>query len=349
MSKSPLLERVRNAIRVRHYSLRTEQSYIHWLRRFILFHNKRHPNKMGEPEISVFLTRLAVNRKVAASTQNQALSATLFLYQKVLDCKLEWLDDVVRAKRPRHIPVILSPEEARRLLDEIFGTNGLIARVLYGTGMRKMECLRSRVQDIDFDYRQIVVRSGKGDKDRVTVFPDALVEQLLRQLERARAIHNHDLGQGYGVVALPFALARKYPDAGKEWRWQYVFPATHRSVDPHTGVIGRHHWFDTNVSRAIKEATRNLGIDKRVSVHTLRHSFATHLLEDGYDTRTVQELLGHKDVKTTRSYTHVLNRGGRGVRNPLDRRAGSDPPGGLVVQGRRGALPGFSNSACFSR
>jgi len=319
MSKSPLLERVRNEIRVRHYSLRTEQAYIHWIRRFILFHNKRHPNEMGEPEISAFLTHLAVNRKVAASTQNQALSAILFLYQKVLGRKLEWLDDVVRAKRPRHIPVILSREEARCLLDEISGTNGLIVRVLYGTGMRKMECLRLRVQDIDFDYRQIVVRSGKGDKDRVTVIPDVLVEQLLKQLEKARAIHNHDLEQGYGEAALPFALARKYPNAGKERRWQYVFPATHRSVDPYSGLIRRHHWFETNVSRAIKEATRRLGINKRVSVHTLRHSFATHLLEDGYDIRTVQELLGHKDVKTTQIYTHVLNRGGRGVRSPLDR------------------------------
>jgi len=319
MSKSPLLERVRNEIRVRHYSLRTEQAYIHWIRRFILFHNKRHPNEMGEPEISAFLTHLAVNRKVAASTQNQALSAILFLYQKVLGRKLEWVDDVVRAKRPRHIPVILSREEARCLLDEISGTNGLIVRVLYGTGMRKMECLRLRVQDIDFDYRQIVVRSGKGDKDRVTVIPDVLVEQLLKQLEKARAIHNHDLEQGYGEAALPFALARKYPNAGKEWRWQYVFPATHRSVDPYSGLIRRHHWFETNVSRAIREATRRLGINKRVSVHTLRHSFATHLLEDGYDIRTVQELLGHKDVKTTQIYTHVLNRGGRGVRSPLDR------------------------------
>jgi integron integrase len=319
MPKSPLLERVRNAIRIRHYSLRTEQSYIHWIRRFILFHKKRHPNDMGEREISAFLTDLAVNRNVAASTQNQALSAILFLYQKVLDRKLEWLDDVVRAKRPAHMPVILTREETQQLLNEIPGINGLIIRVLYGTGMRKMECLRLRVQDIDFDYRQIVIRSGKGDKDRVTVLPDVLVEKLQKQLDRARAIHNHDLEEGYGEVALPHALARKYPDAGKEWRWQYVFPATHRSVDPYTGLIRRHHWFETNVSRAIREATRRLGITKRVSVHTLRHSFATHLLEDGYDIRTVQELLGHKDVKTTQIYTHVLNRGGRGVRSPLDR------------------------------
>jgi integron integrase len=213
----------------------------------------------------------------------------------------------------------LTREETKLLLDEIPGINGLIARVLYGTGMRKMECLRLRVQDVDFDYRQIVIRSGKGDKDRVTVLPDVLVEKLHKQLDRARAIHNLDLDEGYGEVALPYALARKYPNAGKEWRWQYVFPATRRSVDPYNGVIRRHHWFDTNVSRAIKEATRNIGINKRISVHTLRHSFATHLLENGYDIRTVQELLGHKDVKTTQIYTHVLNRGGREVRSPLDR------------------------------
>jgi len=318
MSRSPLLEKVRSAIRVRHYSLRTEQAYIHWVRRFILFHNKRHPDEMGETEISAFLTHLAVDRKVAASTQNQALSAILFLYQKVLERKLEWLDDVVRAKRPRHLPVILSREETRQLLSAMHGTNGLIARLLYGTGMRKMECLRLRVQDIDFDYRQICVRSGKGDKDRVTMLPASLVEPLHRQLDKARNIHNLDLDAGYGETALPFALSRKYPNAGREWRWQYVFPATRRGIDPYSRQVRRHHWFDTNVSRAIKEAVHRLGITRRVSVHTLRHSFATHLIEDGYDIRTVQELLGHRDVKTTQIYTHVLNRGGRGVRSPLD-------------------------------
>jgi integron integrase len=273
---------------------------------------------MGEPEISAFLTDLAVNRKVAASTQNQALSAILFLYQKTLNQKLEWLDDVVRAKRPRHLPVILTRQEVTRLLDDIHGINGLVARLLYGTGMRKMECLRLRVQDIDFQYRQVTVRSGKGDKDRVTVLPDSLLTPLQKQLVKTRQIHNNDLDEGHGEVALPYALERKYPGAGRQWRWQYVFPSTRRSVDPYSGMIRRHHWFDTNVSRAIKEAVRKLGIAKRVSVHTLRHSFATHLLEDGYDIRTVQELLGHKDVKTTQIYTHVLNRGGRGVRSPLD-------------------------------
>jgi integron integrase len=319
MARSALLGKVRSAIRVRHYSLRTEQAYIHWIRRFILFHNKRHPDGMGEPEITAFLSDLAVNRNVSASTQNQALSAILFLYQKVLDRKLEWLDDVVRAKRPQHLPVILTRDETRQLLNEIPGTNGLIARLLYGTGMRKMECLRLRVQDIDFDYRQITIRSGKGDKDRVTMLPAALIEPLHGQLDRARRIHNLDLEQGYGETALPFALSRKYPHADREWRWQYVFPATRRCLDPYNGQVRRHHWFDTNVSRAIREASRRIGITKRVSVHTLRHSFATHLLEDGYDIRTVQELLGHKDVKTTQIYTHVLNRGGRGVRSPLDR------------------------------
>ena len=320
MPKSRLLEQIRAEIRVRHYSLRTEQIYIHWVRRYILFHDKRHPSDMGEREISAFLTDLAVNRKVAASTQNQALSAILFLYQKVLKKELEWLDDIVRAKRPRHLPVILTHEEVTRLLDKMNGVNGLVARVLYGTGMRKMECLRLRVQDIDFHYRQITVRSGKGDKDRVTVLPDALLVPLQEQLVNARQTHNNDLDEGYGEVALPFALERKYPKAGREWGWQYVFPSSRRSVDPYTGAIRRHHWYDTNVSRAIKEAVRKLGIAKRISVHTLRHSFATHLLESGYDIRTVQELLGHKDVKTTQIYTHVLNRGGRGVRSPLDAR-----------------------------
>ena len=318
MPRSQLLEQLRAEIRVRHYSLRTEEIYIHWVRRYILFHDKRHPAEMGEPEISAFLTDLAVNRKVAASTQNQALSAILFLYQKTLNQKLEWLDDVVRAKRPRHLPVILTRQEVTRLLDDIHGINGLVARLLYGTGMRKMECLRLRVQDIDFQYRQVTVRSGKGDKDRVTVLPDSLLTPLQKQLVKTRQIHNNDLDEGHGEVALPYALERKYPGAGRQWRWQYVFPSTRRSVDPYSGMIRRHHWFDTNVSRAIKEAVRKLGIAKRVSVHTLRHSFATHLLEDGYDIRTVQELLGHKDVKTTQIYTHVLNRGGRGVRSPLD-------------------------------
>lgn len=318
MEKKRLLVRMSDAIRSRHYSLRTEQSYIQWVRRFILFHNKRHPEKMGEKEISSFLTDLAVNRKVAASTQNQALSALLFLYKHVLDQKLDWLEDVVRAKRPRRLPVVLTQAEAGTLLDNMTGVNGLIAKLIYGTGMRKMECLRLRVMDIDFDYGQIHVRSGKGNKDRITLLPDCLGIPLRLQLERVARVHNKDLEEGYGEVELPFALDRKYPNAGWDWKWQYVFPATKRSVDPLTGVIRRHHWYDTNVSRAIRQSVHSSRINKQVGVHTLRHSFATHLLENGYDIRTVQELLGHKDVSTTMIYTHVLNKGGRGVRSPLD-------------------------------
>lgn len=318
MEKKRLLVRMRDAIRSRHYSLRTEQSYTQWVRRFILFHNKRHPENMGEKEISSFLTDLAVNRKVAASTQNQALSALLFLYKHVLDQKLDWLEDVVRAKRPRRLPVVLTQAEIGTLLDNMTGVNGLIAKLIYGTGMRKMECLRLRVMDIDFDYGQIHVRSGKGNKDRITLLPDCLGIPLRSQLERVTRVHNKDLEEGYGEVELPFALDRKYPNAGWDWKWQYVFPATKRSVDPLTGVIRRHHWYDTNVSRAIRQSVHSSRINKQVGVHTLRHSFATHLLENGYDIRTVQELLGHKDVSTTMIYTHVLNKGGRGVRSPLD-------------------------------
>ena len=318
MEKKRLLDRVRNSIRSRHYSLRTEQSYSHWIRRFILFHGKRHPDEMGEKEISQFLTDLAVNRKVSASTQNQALSALLFLYKQVLDQKLDWLDDVVRAKRPRRLPVVLTQSEVFSLLDNMTGVNGLIAKLIYGTGMRKMECLRLRVMDIDFDYGQIHVRSGKGNKDRITLLPDCLGSPLQSQLAQVETLHKSDIETGYGEVELPFALDRKYPDAGREWKWQYVFPATRRSVDPLTGVIRRHHWYDTNVSRAIRQSVFTSRINKHVGVHTLRHSFATHLLENGYDIRTVQELLGHKDVSTTMIYTHVLNKGGRGVRSPLD-------------------------------
>ena len=320
MAEPRLLDRVRMEIRARHYSLRTEQCYLQWIKRYIFYNNKRHPAELGEKEITAFLTWLAVERKVAASTQNQALSAILFLYQKVLKLKLEWLDNVIRAKRPQHVPVILTRDEVTRILSAITGLNGLVVRLLYGTGMRKMEALRLRVQDIDFGYHQILVRNGKGEKDRVTLLPDSLLTPLSEQLEKARALHRFDLDEGYGEVALPYALSRKYPGAGREWRWQFIFPSKYRSIDPYSGSMRRHHWYETNVSRAIKSAVRSLGITKRVSVHTLRHSFATHLLEDGYDIRTVQELLGHKDVKTTQIYTHVLNRGGRGVRSPLDKR-----------------------------
>lgn len=318
MEKKRLLVQVQEAIRSRHYSLRTEQSYIQWIRRYIHFHEKRHPRDMGEKEVSSFLSHLAVERRVSASTQNQALSALLFLYKHVLAIDLDWLDDVVRAKRPKRLPVVLTRQEAARLLDNIRGVNGLIASLIYGTGMRKMECLRLRVIDVDFEYRQIHVRCGKGNKDRVTLLPEKLVTQLQTQLCRCGKIHENDLDEGYGEVELPYALSRKYPGAGREWKWQYVFPSTRRSADPRTGVIRRHHWHDTNVSRAIRQAAADARIHKHIGVHTLRHSFATHLIENGYDIRTVQELLGHKDVSTTMIYTHVLNKGGRGVRSPLD-------------------------------
>jgi len=322
MTTPRLLDQVRDAIRIRHYSIRTEQSYIQWIKRYIFFHNKTHPRNMGEAQISAFLTHLAVDKNVSASTQNQALSALLFLYKDVLDIKLEWISDVVRAKRPKRLPVVLSPAEVAQILKLIKGTNGLMARLMYGTGMRLMEVLRLRVKDVDFSYIQILVRSGKGDKDRVTLLPESLLSDLRQQIEYARGLHKSDLADGYGRVELPFALARKYPNAAREFAWQYVFPSGQRSVNPRNGEVGRHHLDEKNISRAIRNAARQTGIHKPVSSHTLRHSFATHLLEQGYDIRTIQELLGHRDVKTTMIYTHVMNRGGRGVKSPLDRSVG---------------------------
>ena len=313
-----LLDQVRSAIRVRHYSLRTETAYLQWIKRYILFHGKRHPVEMGEPEVTKFLSWLATERKVAPSTQNQALSAILFLYKHVLNIELEWLDDVVRAKRPAHVPVVLTRSEVRALISSIRGVNNLIANLLYGTGMRLTEGLRLRIQDIDFDYRQIIIRSGKGNKDRHTVLPEKLISPLQEQIEYALQIHERDIADGFGEVYLPYALARKYPNAAREPGWQYVFPSSRRSIDPRDGVTRRHHADEKNLQRAIKQAVRRIGLNKRVTTHTLRHSFATHLLESGYDIRTVQELLGHKDVKTTMIYTHVLNKGGRGVLSPLD-------------------------------
>lgn len=319
MSKSPLLEKVRDQMRVHHYSLRTEESYVQWIKRFILFHGKRHPAEMGEQEITAFLTYLAVKKNVAASTQNQALSAILFLYKKILNQDLDWMDGIVRAKRPQRIPEVLTPEQVRALLKQLTGTHQLIARLLYGTGMRLMEAIRLRVRDINFGYRQITVRSGKGEKDRVTILPDSLINPLQVHLARVRAVHARDLEEGYGRVYLPYALERKYKNASREWGWQYVFPSHKRSVDPVSREIRRHHFDERNLQRAIKEAAARLGYSGRVTTHTFRHSFATHLLESGSDIRTVQELLGHSDVKTTMVYTHVLQRGGRGVRSPLDR------------------------------
>jgi integron integrase len=299
MNKPRLLDDVRNVLRVKHYSIRTEEAYTQWIKRFIYFHNKKHPADMGEAEISAFLTHLAVKNNVTSSTQNQALSALLFLYKQVLGIELEWLDGVTRAKPPSRLPTVLPREQVMELLNSMAGTNQLVSRLLYGTGMRLMEAIRLRVQDVDFDYRQIIVRQGKGLKDRSTVLPESLIEPLSRQLTHARTVHNSDLREGFGCVYLPFALARKYPGACREWGWQYVFPSIHRSEDPRDKVIRRHHIDEKNVQRAIRKAARLHGINKRVSPHTLRHCFATHLLENGTDIRTLQELLGHKDVKTT--------------------------------------------------
>jgi integron integrase len=313
-----LLDQVRDKIRLKHYSIRTEQAYTDWVRRFILFHKKRHPGDMGAAEVEQFLTHLAVEGNVSASTQNQAKSALLFLYREVLNIELPWLDEVTKAKAGTRLPVVLTVQETQRLLDRLEGTTGLIARLLYGTGMRVMEGARLRVKDIDFERRELIVREGKGNKDRVTMLPQTLVEPLRQHLVRVKDLHGRELAEGFGDVYLPFALARKYPTAGREWHWQYVFPAAKRSIDPRSGAERRHHVSDQAVQRAVRQAARDARLNKPVTPHTLRHSFATHLLQSGYDIRTVQELLGHKDVQTTMIYTHVLNRGGRGVTSPLD-------------------------------
>lgn len=319
--RSPrLLERVRDAIRVRHYSIRTEQAYTGWIRRFILFHGKRHPAEMGKFEVEAFLTHLAVSGNVAAPTQNQALSAVLFLYKEVLGQELGWMENVVRAKKPAKLPVVFTREEVRSIMARLDGVRWIMAMLLHGSGLRLLECLRLRVKDIDFDRRCLTVREGKGGKDRVTVLPDAVIEPLQRQIERVREVHARDLAAGFGAVYLPHALDRKYPAANRTIAWQYVFPASARALDPRSGIERRHHLDESVLQRAVKNAIRAAGIEKPGSCHSLRHSFATHLLEDGYDIRTIQELLGHSDVSTTMIYTHVMNRGGRGVRSPADRR-----------------------------
>ncbi len=314
-----LLDQLRDRIRVKHYSMRTEQAYVGWVRRFILANDKRHPRDLGAAEVEAFLTRLATDRNVAAGTQNQALAALLFLYREVLGQDLPWLDNVVRAKRPRRLPVVLTPAEVRALLARLDGREWLMAGLLYGTGMRLMECLRLRIKDVDFARREIIVREGKGNKDRRVPLPQTLVPALHTQMVAARLLHHADLAAGYGSVWLPHALARKYPHAAHEWGWQYVFPASQRSRDPRSGEVRRHHLDEKVLQRAVQRARRAAGIFKPATCHTLRHSFATHLLESGADIRTVQELLGHKDVSTTQIYTHVLNRGGLGVLSPLDR------------------------------
>jgi len=313
------MDEVRARLRLKHYSLRTERAYLGWIRRFILATGKRHPRTLGGEEVEGFLSTLAVQGRVSASTQNQALSALLFLYKEVLGIDLPWMEGIVRAKRPQRVPTVLSRDEVQRLLAQLDGRAWLLASLLYGTGMRLMECLRLRVKDIDFARNEVTVRNGKGGKDRRTVLPRSLAEPLKREVERARLLHQEDLLLGYGSAWLPFALARKYPNAAREWGWQYAFPAAQRSFDPRDGSERRHHVDDAVLSRALKRARLRAGIEKPVSAHTLRHSFATHMIEAGYDIRTVQELLGHKDVATTQIYTHVLNRGAGGVVSPLDR------------------------------
>jgi integron integrase len=318
--RSPkLLDQGREALRIRHYSLRTEQTYVQWIKRFIFFHGKRHPQEMGEVEVGQFLSALATESRVSASTQNQALNALLFLYRAVLEKPLGYVNGVVRAKRPSRLPVVLTRQEVRAIFGALDGAEWIMAMLLYGAGLRLMECLRLRVQELDFGRSQIIVRAGKGDKDRVTMLPAAVVEPLRKHLERVKGLYQRDTEQGQGGASLPNALEGKYPNAPKEWSWQFVFPASKLSVDPRSGKVRRHHLHESVLQKAVKEACHQSGISKHAGCHTFRHSFATHLLEDGYDIRTVQELLGHKDVNTTMVYTHVLNRGGRGVKSPADR------------------------------
>ena len=313
-----LLDQLRQAIRSRHYSRRTEQAYTLWVRRFIYFHHLRHPDEMGEAEINAYLTHLAVVEKVSASTQNQALCGLLFLYRHVLHRNIGDLGEVIRAHQPRRLPVVMTREEVRDVLAQLEDDKRLMVGLLYGAGLRLMECLRLRVQDIDPARNQITVRDGKGGKDRTTMLPESLKPALEDQLKRAKAVHDRDLADGWGRVQLPMALDRKYPNASAEWRWQWVFPQEKRWKNTRTGEQGRHHLHATILQRAVKEAVSRAGVAKHVGCHTFRHSFATHLLETGYDIRTIQELLGHKEVSTTMIYTHVLNRGGQGVRSPAD-------------------------------
>lgn len=316
-----LLDLVRNAIRIRHYSLRTEDSYVYWIRGYVRFNGLRHPRDMGSREVTAFLTHLAVEKNVAAATQQQALSALLFLYKQVLGIELPWLNEIVRPKRPARLPTVLNESEIECLLSLMHGVHGLMARLIYGAGLRLTECLRLRIKDVDFTRREVLVRDGKGAKDRVTMLPARLLAPLREQLTHSRQLYEADRVAQRPGVYLPHALERKYPAAGKSWAWFWIFPAERASTDPRTGIERRHHLYEKSLQRALKAAVEEAGISKPVSVHTLRHSFATHVLQAGYDIRTVQELLGHSDVSTTMIYTHVLNRGGRGVASPLDRLA----------------------------
>lgn len=317
-TKPRLLEQVRQSLRLRHYSYRTEEQYLGWIRRFILFHHKRHPDSMGAAEVEAFLSDLAVRGEVAAATQNQALAALIYLYRHVLDQELPWLNEIVRARRPRRVPLVLSREETRAVLAQLPGVHWLIGTLLYGGGLRLMECLRLRVQDIDFSYSRITVRNGKGGKDRMTILPALIVPPLRAHLQAMEERHRAAVRDGYGGVELPLSIAHKRPAAALEWAWQYVFPALRASQDPRTGVSRRHHVMEDSVQRQMRAAVRRAGINKAASCHTLRHCFATHLLERGYDIRTVQELMGHANVSTTQLYTHVLQKGANAVASPAD-------------------------------
>ena len=323
-SSPKLLDRVRWLLRAKHYSIRTEEAYVDWIRRFILFHGKRHPDEMAEKEISDFLSHLAVEKNVSASTQNQAFSALLFLYQQVLERKLDFIDNVQRVKRPPKLPVVFTAPEARAVLGQLKGDYRLMGELLYGSGLRLMECLRLRIKDIDFGYGHITVRDGKGLRERITVLPERLRGPLQLHLQRVRETHERDLADGHGRVYLPFALERKYRNANRSWPWQYVFPADKLSLDPRSGEMRRHHVLEKNLQNAVKLAVKRARVPKAANCHTFRHSFATHLLENGQDIRTVQELLGHREVSTTMVYTHVLNKPGLAVRSPLD----TQPPTG---------------------
>jgi len=313
-----LLDQVSEALRLKHYSIHTEESYLAWIKRYILFHHKRHPQDMGGPEIQAFLSHLALHENIASSTQNQALSALLFLYRDVLRLQLDYPIDALRAKKPRRLPTILTKQETTKVIRHLSGIHQLMAKLLYGGGLRLMECVRLRVQDLDFAQHQILVRNGKGAKDRVTMLPASLIQPLQAHLHLVKLRHLDDLAEGDGSVYLPTALDRKYPHANREWIWQYVFPSSRLSTDPRSGAVRRHHLEESALQKAVRDAARLAQLDKRVSCHTFRHSFTTHLLENGYAIRTVQELLGHKDVKTTMVYTHLLTRGGLAVRSPLD-------------------------------
>ncbi len=340
-----LLDRVRAALRLRHYSPRTEEAYCSWIRRYVIHHGKRHPEELGATEIQAFLEHLVTHRRVSASTQNQALAALLFLYVQVLDRPTTLSGELTRGRRPERIPVVLTPSEVAAVLERLEGAPRLMASLLYGAGLRLLECATLRVKDLDLERREIRVRDGKGRKDRVTPLPRRLLEPLTAHLAAVRKLHEAELAKGGGVVALPEGLARKYPNAAREWTWQWVFPATRPYVDRETGEVRRHHLHETVLQRAVREAAIGAGLSKRVSCHVLRHSFATHLLEGGYDIRTIQELLGHRDVATTMIYTHVLNRGAQGVRSPLDAIAmdaeekdrGRERGGSGGGSGRRGA------------